>query len=131
MIGIFKYQRLTLWWALFIFVLCTIKLGGIGSAPMFFAGFDKLTHCGLWFVLTTLLCSGIIRTTKQHNLTWKQSFLSLLLPFLFGGTIELLQTYLFTWRSGEWADLFADSVGTGMGLFSVLVALWAFNYEKK
>ncbi|WP_295655108.1 VanZ family protein [uncultured Mucilaginibacter sp.] len=129
--AILKYRRPALWWALFIFILCTIKLGGVSQSPLFFAGFDKLTHCGLWFVLTTLLCSGQIRKNNRHNLTTMQSFCCLLIPLLYGGTIELLQAYVFTWRSGEWADLFADCVGTGMGLFGALIAIWSAHYEKK
>ncbi|MBW4891097.1 VanZ family protein [Mucilaginibacter sp. HMF5004] len=129
--GAFKYQGLTLWWALFIFVLCSIKMGGVSESPMFFAGFDKLVHCGLFFVLTVMLCSGMLRNNGKHNLSIKQAFVSFILAEAFGGFIEILQKYMFTWRSGDWADLFADTVGVGMGMFSVQVTLWAFNYEKK
>ena len=128
---ILKYQGLTLGWALLILMLCTIKLGGISNSPLFFEGFDKLVHCGLFFVFTVLLCNGIVRQNKQSNLTIVQAFVVLLLLLLYSGGIELLQTYVFTRRSGEWADLFADGVGTGMGLFSVLVTLWSYNYEKR
>jgi len=120
-----KYQGLTLTWALFIFILCTIKLGGIGNSPMFFAGFDKLVHCGLFFVLAVLLCAGLLRANARLRLSYLQCLLILLLPILYGGLIEILQAYVFTWRSGEWSDLFADSVGTAMGLFGVLVTIWA------
>jgi VanZ family protein len=57
--------------------------------------------------------------------------LSTFLTIGYGGIIELLQHYLFTWRSGEWADLFADAVGAFMGLFSFLVIFKALNYVKK
>jgi VanZ family protein len=120
-----KYQGLTLLWALFIFIICTIKLGGVGNSPMFFAGFDKLVHCGVFFVLTVLLCSGLLRVNRKHNLSFSQCLLSLLLPIVFGALIEILQAYVFTWRSGEWGDLFADSVGAAMALLGVLVSLWA------
>jgi len=129
--SIFKYQGPALWWALFVFILCTIKFGGVSQSPMFFAGFDKLAHCGLWFVLTTIFCSGLVRNSAEHNLNLRRSFFVLLIPALYGATIELLQLYIFTWRSGEWADLFADCVGTGMGLFGALIAIWAMNYGKK
>jgi VanZ family protein len=129
--GILKYQRLTLWWALFVFLLCTVKMGSVSQAPIFFPGFDKLTHCGLFFVLAVLLCQGLLRHSGLRNLNINRSFFSLLIPIAFGAAIEVLQAYVFTWRSGEWADLFADSVGTAMGLFSVWVTLWAINYEKK
>ena len=128
---ILKYQAPTLIWGLFIFILCTIKLGGVGNSPMFFAGFDKLVHCGLFFVLTIFLGTGIARANALQKLTYIQLFLSLLIPFLFGGLIELLQAYVFTWRSGEWGDLFADSVGTGMAVFGILITIWALKNEKK
>jgi VanZ family protein len=128
---ILKYQGLTLLWALFIFVLCSIKMGGISHAPMFFAGFDKLTHCGLFFVLAVLMCAGLLKNSTQYNLSIAQAFGLLIICLTFGGGIELLQMFVFTWRSGEWADLFADSLGTFMGLFSVLVTGWAIHYEKK
>jgi hypothetical protein len=38
--------------------------------------------------------------------------------------------YIFTWRSGEWNDLFADSVGAGMATFSTLLLATALSDEK-
>jgi len=126
---ILKYQGPTLIWALIIFVLCTIKMGGVSSSPMFFAGFDKLVHCGLFFVLAVLMSSGITRANAGHNLPPVQQFLSFLIPVAFGGLIEILQAYIFTWRSGEWADLFADTVGAGMAMFCVVLTIWSQKYE--
>jgi hypothetical protein len=37
--------------------------------------------------------------------------------------------YVFTWRSGELADLFCDTVGACMGIFGVLVTSNALNHE--
>jgi VanZ family protein len=53
------------------------------------------------------------------------------LAILYGYAIELLQKYVFTWRDFEWNDVFADSVGACMGMFSVLILAAAFNHEKK
>jgi VanZ family protein len=127
---ILKYQGLTLIWALFIFILCTIKMGGIGSSHVFFAGFDKLVHCGLFFVLAVLMSSGAIRANSRYNLTAAQQLLSLLIPVAFGALIEILQAYIFTWRSGEWADLFADTAGAAMGMFAVILTMWSQKHEK-
>ncbi len=129
--GKLKFQRLTILWALVIFTLCSINLGGVSKSPMFFAGFDKLVHCGLFFVLVVMLCSGLLRNSNRHNLNPVQAFWGLMIPIAYGAFIEILQLYIFTWRSGEWGDLFADTVGASMGLFSVLITLWAVNYEKK
>ncbi len=127
---ILKYQRLTFLWALFIFILCTISFGKITKASIFFPGFDKLAHCGLFFVFTVLMCSGLIRANNRYQLSFGHVFASLTISILFGGLIELLQLYIFTWRSGEWGDLFADTVGAGMGVFGVLITIWSAKYGK-
>lgn len=62
---------------------------------------------------------------------YKHALFILLIAIVFGGLIELLQLTIFTWRSCEWADLFADTVGAGMGIFSILVTTYAVDDVKK
>ncbi|PJJ83046.1 VanZ family protein [Mucilaginibacter auburnensis] len=126
-----KYQRLTLWWALFVFIMCNANLGHIGSSPRFFPGFDKLVHCGFFFVFVVLCVNGFIRQQRLNRLMYKHALFILLIAIVFGGLIELLQLTIFTWRSCEWADLFADTVGAGMGIFSILVTTYAVDDVKK
>jgi hypothetical protein len=126
-----KYHRLTILWALFIFVMCSIKIGdNITHQPLFFPGFDKLVHCGFFFVLVIFWSNSIIRQQNRRPLSYKSAALVTTLSILFGGIIELLQLTIFTWRSGEWPDLFADAVGASMAIFSVLIIDRAINYEK-
>jgi VanZ family protein len=126
-----KYHRLTILWALFIFVTCTIKIGdNITHQPLFFPGFDKLVHCGFFFVLTIFWCNGIIRQQNTGLMSYKSAAMVAIFAILFGGLIEILQLTIFTWRSGEWPDLFADTVGTCMGIFGVMITCRAINYEK-
>lgn len=126
-----KYQGLTILWALFVLILCSMKMGKVEDSPLFFPGFDKLVHCGFYVVFTIFYCYGLIR---QHNYTtfpFKYAILIFIVAVAYGGAIELLQAYVFTWRDGGWDDLFADAVGAGMGLFGVLITSLAFNYGKK
>jgi len=126
-----RYQGLTILWALFVFMMCTIKLGKVENSPLFFPGFDKLVHCGFFLVFVVFYSYGIIR---QHNYTsfpFTYALLIFALAIAYGGALELLQAYVFTWRDGGWDDLFADAVGAGMGLFSILIASTALNYGKK
>jgi len=125
-----KYQGLALWWALVILILCGIPFGSVGESPLFFAGFDKLVHCGLFFVLTVLISRGFIRQKGRKQFTFITGVLVGLAAVAYGGVIELLQLYVFTWRGPEWNDLFADSVGTGMAVFSAWLILNASVYEK-
>ncbi len=125
-----KYQSLTLLWALFILVICCASLGKAGESHLFFKGFDKLTHTGLFFVLTIFTFYGLIRKQTNVNLSGLAFTAVLLVMFLFGGAVELLQWKIFTYRSAEWDDLFCDILGSLMGIFSVLVVTHAIHQSK-
>jgi VanZ family protein len=128
---ILKYYWPAILWALFIFTLCTIHLGTITQSPMFFPGFDKLVHCGFFFVFVIFYSQGLIRKHKLIRFPYKYVILILLTAIFYGYAIEVLQKYVFTWRDFEWNDVFADSVGAFMGMFSVLIFSAAFNHDKK
>jgi VanZ family protein len=95
---------------------------------MFFPGFDKLTHCGFFLVFVVFCCYGFIKKSGIANFTFANAFLITLYAIIFGGIIEILQLYIFTWRSGEWNDLFADIIGIGMGIFSIGFTINATQY---
>jgi VanZ family protein len=116
-------------WALFILVICSIPMGSIGSSPMFFPGFDKVTHCGLFFVLAVLYCYGSIRKFKTRELRIEIAIKNTIVLISYGALIETMQMYVFTWRSGDTVDLFCDTVGGCMGIFGVLVTSNALNHE--
>ena len=123
-----KYQKLTLGWALFVLVMCNINTGKVGQSHLFFPGFDKLVHCGFFFMFTALTLYGNAR--QKGNLTLFNCVKAFVIAIAFGALIEVLQLYIFTWRSGEWDDLFADSVGAGMAAFSSLITATAITHEK-
>jgi VanZ family protein len=126
----FKYYWPAILWALFIFIMCTIKLGKIGSSPLFFPGFDKLVHCGFFFVQVVFASTGLIRQQSPRILSYKPVTIITVAAILYGGLIEILQHYIFTWRSGEWNDFFADAVGGSMGAFSIIITVWSMSYVK-
>ncbi|MDB5030787.1 VanZ family protein [Mucilaginibacter sp.] len=126
-----KYQRLTILWALFVLIMCNADFSSVGKSHLFFAGFDKLVHCGFFFVFVVFCCNGFIRQQNSGMLSYKTAFVITMMAILFGGLIELLQLLVFTWRSGDWNDLFADAVGACMGTFSILVTIGAIKYVKK
>jgi VanZ family protein len=129
--GIFKYYGPAILWALFVLVMCAAKLGSVSESPAFFPGFDKLVHCGFMFVLVVFLAFGVIKQQSPPSLSYKIVIFITLAVSAYGGIIELLQLYVFTWRDGEWNDFFADSVGACMGAFSVMLTVKAMEYEKK
>jgi VanZ family protein len=116
---------------LFIFIMCAVKLDSVSHSPFFFPGFDKLVHCGFFFVQVVLVEYGLIRLLHNPVLGLGRVLLVTAIAIAYGGIIEILQHYFFTWRSGEWDDLFADAVGASMGAFSILVIFKALSYVKK
>jgi VanZ family protein len=129
--ALFKYYGPAILWASFIFIMCSIDLGGIGKASIFFPGFDKLAHCGFFFVLVIFWCAGLIRQQSSKAISYKSLTIITVIAVLYGGLIELLQLTVFTWRSGEWADLFADAQGASMGAFGIMITVKAMNYVKE
>jgi VanZ family protein len=86
----------------------------------FFEGFDKLAHTGFFFVLTVLLFHGKIKEQKSYTYRTLTIFKILGITFFLGAAIEILQLEIFTYRSAEWWDLFADMTGVGMGIFGYI-----------
>lgn len=105
-----------------------MPMGNVGESHLFFPGFDKLVHCGMFFVFTVFAANAHIRA--KGNISIGMGLLLFLIAVAFGGIIELLQLYIFTWRDGDWADLFADSVGAGMATFCILVINSASKYDQ-
>lgn len=123
-----KYYGPAILWALFILVMCSIKASGL---PPIFPGFDKLTHCGLFFVLVVFGSNGFIRQQSEVENLYTLVMIIGFLAVVYGGLIEILQLWFFTWRSAEWYDLFADAIGASMGAFSVMLTINAISYVKK
>ena len=125
-----KYYWPAILWALFVFIMCSIKLNEVSGSPMFFPGFDKLVHCGFFFLVLVFPTIGYIRQQQAYDLPYKALLLFIVIAIAYGALIELLQRYVFTWRDGGWDDLFADCVGTGMGAFAIMITVKAMRYEK-
>jgi VanZ family protein len=125
-----KSQKWSLLWAVFILILCDIRMPDTKGSGFFFEGFDKMVHLGFFYVLTILLFYGKIES--QHNYSFRSLtiFKIVALTFLLGASIELAQLKFFTYRSAEWWDLGCDMIGVSMGVFSY-VLLHKSNYNNK
>jgi len=121
MLRTLRYQYLSIIWAIFVVVIC--EMPPIGSNELgftFFEGFDKLAHTGFFFVLTVFLFYGKIRQQASYSYRSLTILKILGITLILGAGIEILQLEVFTYRSAEWWDLFADMTGVGMGIFSYI-----------
>lgn len=118
-------------WALFICIICNLPMGEVGAPEKYFPGFDKIVHCGLFFVMQVFMVNGYLRSKGLAVLPVGPAFFMTLEIIFFGGVIELVQTYIFVWRSGDWNDLFCDGVGACMATFSILLTTYTVKYVKQ
>ncbi|MBY0245925.1 MAG: VanZ family protein [Sphingobacteriaceae bacterium] len=115
-----KHQKWTLLWAFVVMAFCFAKFPeGPKEPSLFFEGFDKVVHLGLFFVLSVFLFLGKINS--KTNFTYFTFFKIIVCTALFGGGIELLQKYVFTYRGAEWWDFISDMLGVSMVVFCFVV----------
>ncbi len=116
-----RFQWPAIFWALFVLVLCDMPMSDVPGSNKFFEGFDKMVHLGFFFVLTVFLFYGKIKQQNSFDYRILTIVKIVLINIILGGGIELLQWKIFTYRSAEWWDFFADMLGLGMGVFSYLL----------
>jgi len=75
---------------------------------------DKWTHMVMYGVLTLAIWIDYRRAHQQYNV-WRLLIFAVLAPIAMGGTLELMQAYLTTCRSGEWLDFVANTIGVCIG----------------
>ncbi|WP_353182282.1 VanZ family protein [Parapedobacter lycopersici] len=124
-----KHYIWSLLWSVIILVLCSLPSETTADVPKF-PGIDKLVHTGFFFVLAVLLYYGEIRKRGTSRPSLRISVNVVLFSVLFALLIEYLQWQIFTYRSAEAWDLFADVVGTGMGVFAYLLLHNTYRYEE-
>lgn len=71
---------------------------------------DKLVHICMYGGLCSVLWIEYLRTHATIN-RLRTLIGAVVLPILLSGVIELLQEYATTNRSGDWADMIANSTG--------------------
>ncbi len=98
-----SYKK-TLIWSIIILFMCLWK-PNIGSTPKIslIPHLDKVVHAAMHFLLVLFMTQ---ETNKKNK--WKQI---IAISIIYGAIIELLQHYVFTWRSGDFLDLAANIFG--------------------
>ncbi|HMY13468.1 MAG TPA: VanZ family protein [Bacteroidia bacterium] len=130
----FSHYIPALFWGLFIFILCAIpgkNLPHYSWADLL--SVDKLVHFTLFFILIILLKRAwlfVYKGVRSNNL------LAIAIGVIYGGSLELMQSYFYTDRSGSWFDFLANSLGAicGVLFFGKLIdnnGRWKFSNANK
>ena len=90
------------------------------------AGADKLLHICMYVVLGGIACWD---SWKIDIKGWKLWLISVVIPIVYGGLIELVQEQWFAPRSGEWLDWLADGIGVIIGAISIMII--RRSYDKR
>ncbi len=76
-----------------------------------FPGFDKVVHICMYGGLSGMLWIEFLRSHRKRPLYNHAFWGAVVCPVLLGGFIELLQGYCTAYRSGDWLDFAANSLG--------------------
>ncbi len=104
-------------WTLIIFGLCSMPGKAIPRISWLeLLSFDKFVHAGIFFAEQVLFMRALSFLNKKTF----YGILALLFCVLYGGSLELMQFYIFSSRSGDVLDFIANSSGALLGflLFS-------------
>lgn len=82
---------------------------------------DKWTHMVMYFGISAVVCYEHWRSHRPLPSAASLLLCGLLFPAFVGGAMELIQAYCTTYRSGEWLDFVADSIGAAIGLLLALL----------
>ena len=108
-----KRYPLSLLMAFVIVALSLLPFGRIEIAEdVPFA--DKWTHMVMYGSFAIVIWTEYLRHHRRLN-GLRLFLFAFLAPIAMGGLMELLQAYATTYRSGEWMDLAANSVGVCLG----------------
>lgn len=82
---------------------------------------DKWTHMVMYGGFTVVIWYEYGRHHAQPQ--WSRLIpWGIIAPIVMSGVMELLQAYATTYRSGEWFDLLANSIGVALGAsFGLLI----------
>lgn len=111
---ILKYSLpLAIVWALIILGLCSMPGQYVPSISFLeLLSFDKWVHAGVFFVLCSLLFIHLAQKTNQK----KTIYFFFGLSVVYGALLEVLQGTVFSNRSADWNDIFANTCGCVMAL---------------
>lgn len=108
----------TIIWAIIIFIISSFPGNKVDRVPFLdIPHIDKVIHLGMYFILSFSFLFEINNNSFYQTLRLKLLIIVLVLSISYGFTLEILQSLLFTERSGDFYDFLANSLGCIMAYF--------------
>lgn len=117
-----KFLPFVLWTGI-IFALCSMPGNAIAKINWLeLLSFDKFVHASIFFIEQILLIRALTSLDQKAFLRRHYELISVLFCVAYGGSLELMQYYVFSQRSGDVLDFIANSTGciTGLLVFAPL-----------
>ncbi|MCL1938825.1 MAG: VanZ family protein [Candidatus Azobacteroides sp.] len=103
-----------------ILILCFINTKELPKAPM--TNFDKVVHLVMFLGLSGAVFFDNTRYLKKRISFQRIFWGSFIFPTALSGSIEIMQEYFTTTRTGDWMDFLFDGIGAALGLL-ICIAL--------
>ncbi|SKB71918.1 hypothetical protein SAMN05660841_02025 [Sphingobacterium nematocida] len=119
-----RYLKNYIWAIVWAILMLTILLLPSRSFEVdsvtFYEGFDKMVHCGIFFILCILLYWESILKSKRSVNKWLSITKVVISTVIFAFVTEAAQQYLSPTRTADLWDIFADITGIGMATFAFI-----------
>lgn len=118
----YNIQFLRFWktiiWAIIVFSISSFPGNKVDHVPFLnIPHIDKIIHAGMYFILSFSFLFEINNNSFYQTLRLKLSIIILILSISYGFILEILQSFLFIERSGDFYDFLANSLGCILAFF--------------
>ncbi|MFN3554820.1 MAG: VanZ family protein [Bacteroidales bacterium] len=112
-----RYLLPAILWSFVILLIIGLPGSNIPKTNLFtLPHFDKLVHAFMFAGFGLFLAYGFIKQDKEEKIHRHAYIASITFCVLYGGATELIQHYWVSGRSGEWADMLANTLGAMAGV---------------
>lgn len=106
-----KYHIFSVLCGILIFILCVIKIPQ-QEVPINFPHFDKIVHFTMYFTFSILyIFENLLSNPAKKKKPLILYLITIFLSLMIGGVIEIIQSDLTTYRSGDIIDWLFDMSG--------------------
>lgn len=111
-------------WTIVIFFIISIPGSSIPESPLFLIPhFDKIIHAGIFFFLGLFSVYGFAKQGERTIIKQNSYTFAVFFCVIYGILTEVIQHFYISERSGEFADVIANTTGSvaGVAVFYYLI----------